>query len=96
MSRATSGVRLVQIDAAGPFVVEQRPRAAAPIGFGQLLDLPRRERAGVVAVGTLPAGRIEGGQPAKMHRPRDRVPAGRGSDRRGFPAAFFQRSWTTR
>ena len=67
------GRQIVQIDAAGPFVVEERSRLAAATGFGQLGDVAGRERAGVVAVRTLPAGRIEGRQPPEMHRPRDRV-----------------------
>ena len=67
------GREIVEIDAAGPFVVKQRAGAVIRLHFLQLLDLSRRERAGVVAVGALSACRIKGRQPAQMHRPADRV-----------------------
>jgi hypothetical protein len=65
--------KIIQIHAARAFIVEQRVRPAMRFDFLQPLDLSRRERGGLVAMRTLSARRIEGGQPPQMHRSRNRM-----------------------
>ena len=72
------GGQIVQIDAAGPFVVEQRSRLASPTGFGQLGDAARA-RACRYRRGAGIAGRPDRTPPAA----RDAPPARSGAARRG-------------
>ena len=80
---------IVQVHAAGAFIVEQRSRLAAPLGLGQLFDPSGRERAGVVAMRALSAGRVKRRQPAKMHRPGDWMWLARAAIGRGFRQTLF-------